>query len=263
MTRAILLLVVVACLTLAAVQASKPADVPTFTLYNTAVPGLTTPAIGVGLGGYGSNPAVGYGGYPECFADANGCDIYSRRVVQEWLQLGGRRLDCSNIYGNDRSVGEAIARSGVDRSELFILEKTGPGGIPLGYNDTMMQFRTILDNLRTDYVDLLLIHWPTQDIPQSMDPYCRRSAMYDERKCRLSTWQAMLDIFDSGRAKAVGVSNFNITHLQEIKDAGLRLPSVNQCPFHLYRSSSQQQLRDYCKANNITFWGYSPLGQSL
>jgi len=84
--------------------------------------------------------------------------------------------------------------------------------------------------------------------------------MYDERLCRLSTWRAMLHILDTGRARAVGVSNFNITHLQEIVDAGLRLPSVNQCPFHLYRSTSQQALRDYCKAHNITFWGYSPLG---
>jgi len=70
----------------------------------------------------------------------------------------------------------------------------------------------------------------------------------------------MLSIFDSKRARAVGVSNYNVTHLQEIIDAGLRLPSYNQCPFHLYRSSSHNRLRDYCKANNVTFWGYSPLG---
>ena len=159
---------------------------------------------------------------------------------------------------------DAIARSGVDRSELFILEKTGPGGSAAGVqrHHGAVELRYWTTCART-YVDLLLIHWPTQDIPQSDGQVLPPLELcYDERLCRLSTWQAMLDIFDSGRAKAVGVSNWNITHLQEVKDAGLRLPAVNQCPFNLYRSSSQQQLRDFCRANNITFWGYSPLGHN-
>ena len=70
----------------------------------------------------------------------------------------------------------------------------------------------------------------------------------------------MLEIFDSGKARAVGVSNFNATHLQEIVDSGLRLPAYNQCPFHLYRSRTQQRTREFCAAHNITFGGYSPLG---
>jgi len=70
----------------------------------------------------------------------------------------------------------------------------------------------------------------------------------------------MLQIFNTGGAKAIGVSNYNTTHLQEIVDAGLPLPALNQCPFHLYRSSTHQQLRDYCKAHGILFSGYSPLG---
>ena len=205
---------------------------------------------------------MGYGGYPECFDDASGCDIYSARTLLSWLELGGRRLDTANTYGSDRSIGRAMAQSGVPRKEIFILSKIGPGqfDLPLGYNDTLVQFRQILRDLQTDYVDLLLIHWPTQVVPQSMDPNCRQGPHYDERLCRLNTWRAMLEIFDSGKALSVGVSNFNITHLEEIANAGLRLPSVNQCPFHLYRSSSQQRLRDYCRGHNITFWGYSPLG---
>ena len=76
----------------------------------------------------------------------------------------------------------------------------------------------------------------------------------------LFRYEAMLEIFDSGKARAVGVSNFNVTHLQEIVDSGMRLPAYNQCPFHLYRSRTQQATRDFCAAHNITFGGYSPLG---
>lgn len=67
----------------------------------------------------------------------------------------------------------------------------------------------------------------------------------------------MLEIFDSGKARAVGVSNYNATHLKEIVDAGLRLPAYNQCPFHLYRSRTQQRTREYCAEHNITFGGYA------
>ena len=281
---------------------------PSFPLYNTAVSGLRIPALGVGLGGYGFNPAVGYGGYPECFDEAHGCGGYTEQTVFTWLtDLTGRRLDAANTYGCDLGMGRGIKKSGVSRGELFVLEKIGPGqdkdkpghthrcqtalqlrrlttrtrfthhrfldwclyactlsgqfDIPLGYNETHIQFRQILADTQLEYVDLLLIHWPTQVVPQSSDPYCRWNVpTHDERLCRLSTWKAMLEIYDSGKARAVGVSNYNATHLQEIVDAGLRLPAYNQCPFNLYRSRTQQATRAYCAAHNITFGGYSPLG---
>jgi len=108
---------------------------------------------------------------------------------------------------------------------------------------------------------MLLIHWPTLQDDSSSDPSCQASkSTYDETTCRLNTWQAMLEIYSSGQARAIGVSNYNISHLQEIINAGLPLPSVNQCPFHLYRSSTQEALRQFCNANNILFNGYSPLG---
>jgi diketogulonate reductase-like aldo/keto reductase len=83
---------------------------------------------------------------------------------------------------------------------------------------------------------------------------------YDMPACRLNTWKAMLEIFDSGKAKAVGVSNYEIVHLEEIVQAGLPLPSYNQCPFHFYRSTTQQDLIQYCEANHISYGGYSPFG---
>ena len=81
-----------------------------------------------------------------------------------------------------------------------------------------------------------------------------------EKACRLSTWRAMVRVFQEGKARAIGVSNWNATHLQEIVDAGLPLPSVNQCPFNYYHSTAQQSLIDYCNQHDILFHGYSALG---
>jgi len=244
-------------------QFTFAADIPYFTLNNTARSDLKMPAVGLGLGAYAFNDAVGYGGWPECLKDSNGCGPYTVRAVREWIALGGRRLDTANTYGNDRSIGEAIRGSRVDRKELFILSKVGPGqfDLPLGYADTLAQFEQVLRDLGTSYVDLLLIHWPTQTITQSQDPFCRTGhPLQNDTRCRLSTWRAMLEIYNSGRALAVGVSNWSIQQLQEMINAKVPLPAYNQCPFNLYTSSIQQELRDFCTKNNIKFGGYSPLG---
>jgi len=176
--------------------------------------------------------------------------------------LGGRRLDCANSYGNTKSVGRAILTSGIPRSQIFITEKIGPPpSVALGYNDTLIQVAQILRDLQTDYIDLVLIHEPVGSINQSSDPSCRHgSPRYSDKDCRLSTWRALLSLFNAGVLRSIGVSNYNITHLQEIVDAGLPLPAVNQCPFNYYHSSTQQALRDYCAAHNILFHGYSALG---
>jgi len=187
--------------------------------------------------------------------------------VTTWLQLGGRRLDCANSYYSDKSIATAIKNSGVSRDQIFILEKIGPGEqeFPLGYNDTLNQFAQILVDLQTNYVDLLLVHWPSETDPTagvSTDPSCIKAAStYNEKDCRISTWRAMVTIFQSGGAKAIGVSNYNQTHLQEIIDANLPLPSLNQCPFHLYRGvTTHQSLINFCRDHGVLFSGYSPLG---
>ena len=194
--------------------------------------------------------------------ESNGCGEYTERTVISWLLLGGRRLDCANSYGNSKSVGRAMKMSNIARSQIFLTEKVGPPpNVSLGYADTLIQVDQLLRDLQTDYMDLLLIHEPVGDIPQSADPYCRiGSPVYTEKACRLSTWRAMVKVWQEGKALAIGVSNWNVTHLQELVDAGLPLPSVNQCPFHLYKSSTQQALRDYCASKDILFHGYSGLG---
>lgn len=155
------------------------------------------------------------------------------------------------------------------RGELFVLSKVGPSN-PLGYNDSLAQFDALLRDLQTPYVDALLVHWPwqsaskgnvTNNATASTDPLCNTtSAAYSEAGCRLSTWRAVVDIWRSGRALAIGVSNFNLTHFEEIAAAGLPLPSLTQSPFHLYRSATQMDVINYCLKNDIVFLGYSPFG---
>jgi hypothetical protein len=98
------------------------------------------------------------------------------------------------------------------------IRETGSGKA-LGYNDSMAQFNALLAAGGYTYVDAVLVHWPTASAP-SVEPSCATGApTYDAKACRLATWRAYVDIFNSGRALSIGVSNYNSTHLQEIKDA--------------------------------------------
>jgi len=180
------------------------------------------------------------------------------------LALGGTRIDNANSYQNQADVGRAIAESGVDRKTLFFVSKIGPTQ-PLGYNDTLNQIVVILNETKLDYVDLLLVLWPVtssyEPTSKSIDPVCNHDdPTYDETICRLHTWKAMVEIFNCGKVRAIGVSNYNITHLEEIEQAGYPLPAVNQCPYNIYLSTQQDRLRYYCQAKGIVFNGYSPLG---
>ena len=255
------------------IQVLSAALIPSVTLGNergTAQPGLMLPAIGLGTGAYSNDPTVGYGGYPECFSSISGCGEFAERAVTEWLSVGGRRIDSANSYQDMDRVGMAMNSSNVSRGEIFLLSKVGPSQ-PLGFQDTLTQFQAILDSMGTTYVDSLLVHWPwpsaskgnvTNNATQSSDPLCNTTATttYDEKGCRLSTWRAMLQIYESGKARSIGVSNYNITHFEEIRLAGLPLPALTQSPFHLYLSSSQMDILSYCWRHGIVFLGYSPFG---
>ncbi len=175
---------------------------PTYPLFNTAQSGLTFPAIGFGSGAYGSNPQCDV--RPGCMAIGSGCGECAYESMLAWLNAGGRRLDLAHSYNNDAAVARAIADSGVPRSELFILSK-----ISLGHDDALQQIDNIMRDLGTDYVDALLIHWPTRG-GTGLDPLCNPPV--DQRACRISTWRAMLEIFERGSARSVGVSNYYPEH---------------------------------------------------
>jgi diketogulonate reductase-like aldo/keto reductase len=251
------------------------ASVPSVLLKNAAAPNTLMPATGAGSGGYTGNASQGYGDYPECF---NGCEDaqcavpdspsfsscaeYVDASMSTWMQLGGTRLDNSNSYHNQFYVAKAMRGSGLPREQLFLTSKVGPY-LPLGYADAKAQFETTRNVTGLAYVDLLLIHWPVCIVEgcESQDPACDyKAASYNASECRLQTWRALVEIFNGGGARAIGVSNYNTSHLDEIIAAGLPLPAVNQVPFNIWHSADAQSggLLDYCKAHSIVFNGYSP-----
>lgn len=217
-----------------------------------------------------------------------GSDMVAYNMSLQWLQLGGRRFDAADSYGCEPGIGKAAKASGIPRSEVFFESKIGPGGLPwpLGFNETLQQGRDIARNYSTSYVDLLLIHWPVNYGPckyhgpkpsiPTTDPLCDTAlSTYNERGCRLSTWSAMLQLWREGTARAVGVSNYNSTHIQEIMDAHPQSewPALNQAPFSLTNGPNQPcnhathspdetcaDLIKFQKAHGIAFNGYSPFG---
>jgi 2,5-diketo-D-gluconate reductase A len=228
-----------------------------------------------------------YGAYPECWngcydpqcvaPDPPGfrsCGAFVEAALATYLQLGGRRIDSSDSYHSQKFAGAALAASGLARGDVFFTSKVGPY-LALGGAEARAQFSGILAGTGPwlgGRVDLLLIHWPSC-LPSaggsacpppggaSSTPACAVGGpAYDERGCRLDTWRALVAIWRAGGARAVGVSNYNATHLQEIKDAGLPLPAVNQIPFHLYRAAYAAPTIAWCRENGVLVNGYSPFG---
>jgi 2,5-diketo-D-gluconate reductase A len=160
------------------------------------------------------------------------------RIVRDALDVGYRHIDTAKIYKNEEGVGHAIAESGIDRSELFITTK-------LWNNDqtnAAEAFTQSLARLRMDYVDLYLIHWPAP----ANDSY-------------IEAWKALEGILESGRAKAIGVSNFMPEHLDRLIEATDVVPAVNQVELHV--DFQQTELRAYCASHGIAVEAWGPLGQ--
>jgi len=117
----------------------------------TAQPGLLMPYIGLGTGAYSDDPSVGNGGYPECWSTTHGCGEWAAQATNSWLSVGGRRIDAANSYDSQIDVARGMAASGVPREEIFLLSKVGPSQ-PLGFNDTLNQFASILSEMNQTYV---------------------------------------------------------------------------------------------------------------
>ncbi len=161
-------------------------------------------------------------------------------VVDKALETGYRSLDTARAYRNEAAVGEATARSGLDREELFITTKLWNGDH--GRDAARAAFEQSLQRLGLDYVDLYLIHWP---VP-SQDKY-------------VETWQTLCELHEDGRARSIGVSNFQVEHLDRIIDATGVVPSVNQIELH--PQLQQAGLREYHAERGILTEAWSPLGQ--
>lgn len=159
-------------------------------------------------------------------------------AVKKALEAGYRSIDTAMIYKNEVGVGKALKESGVPREELFITTKVWNSDH--GYDNALKAFDASLDRLGLDYVDLYLVHWPTPKFDQYID-----------------TYKALEKIYQDGRAKAIGVCNFDIEHLERLLSECEVVPVVNQVERHPY--FQQQKLHDYCKKHNIVLEAYSPL----
>jgi len=234
-------------LSLCFICSSNSAPGPSVLLRNAAHPGVRMPVVGLGTGSYG-NPNGTNGEYWT--------DAIAEAATLAWLQLGGRRIDGSWGYFGQAGIGSGWKKSNVSREEIFITSKVEPKG----YNITMVQFAEVLESLQTDYVDLLLIHYPGPWSTESSKDYpCTNgNGGVTYKPCRQETWKALEEIFRAKKARAIGVSNFEVNHLQDIIELNSSLPAVNQVEYHLY--FHEDTLVDFCEKHNILFNTYAPLG---
>ncbi|QNK55634.1 aldo/keto reductase [Paenibacillus sp. PAMC21692] len=165
-------------------------------------------------------------------------DGETERTVQAAIEAGYRHIDTAAVYGNETGVGIGVRNSGIAREELFITTKVWNS--EQGYESSLAAFEQSLEKLGMDYVDLLLIHWPVK-------------GKYKD------TWRALESIYRSGKARAIGVSNFHIHHLQDLMESSELVPMVNQVEYHPLLT--QEPLLAFCKSNQIQVTAWSPLMQ--
>ena len=159
-------------------------------------------------------------------------------AVRAALELGYRSIDTAALYQNELGVGRAIRESGIARETLFVTTKVWNSN--QGYELTLRAFEESLEKLSMDYVDLYLIHWPVK-------------GKYKE------TWKALEKIYRDGRAKAIGVSNFHVHHLQDLMESSEVVPAVNQVEYHPYLQ--QVALLAFCNQQQIWLEAWSPLAR--
>jgi methylglyoxal/glyoxal reductase len=159
-------------------------------------------------------------------------------TVKDAINIGYRLIDTAAFYENEEGVGKAIKESGVPREELFITTKVW--NTDQGYDQTLNAFDNSLKKMGLDYIDLYLIHWPVKE-------------KY------LETWRALEKLYKDGKARAIGVSNFQIHHIKDILENASEKPAVNQVELHPLLS--QKELRAFCGEQNIKVQAWSPIAR--
>ena len=177
-------------------------------------------------------PRLGLGVYKA------GPDGEVQSAIRDAVSIGYRLIDTASVYKNEEGVGEGVRTCGVPRSELFITTKVWNNAQRLG--DVENAFNRSLERLGLDYVDLYLIHWPVPG-------------------CSIDTWHVLEDIYRSGRARAIGVSNFTQLQLEELMASSEIVPAVNQIEYH--QLWNQEELRLFCLNNGIAVQAYAPLAR--
>jgi len=168
------------------------------------------------------------------FRSKEGLEV--ENAVSIALESGYRHIDTAAVYGNERGVGKAVKNSKIPRNEIFITSKIWNSD--QGYQTTFDAFEESIERLDTDYIDLYLIHWPKGDLS-------------------VETWKAMEEIYNQGRVRAIGVSNFLVPHLEMLLPHCKVKPMVNQVEFHPYLQ--QPALQQYCIEHQIQLEAWSPI----
>ncbi|MFI0897562.1 aldo/keto reductase [Streptomyces sp. NPDC020983] len=164
----------------------------------------------------------------------------TRQAVLTALESGYRHIDTAQMYGNEKEVGDAVRESGLARGDVFVTSKLNNGHH--ARDAALTAFDRSLDDLGLDYLDLFLIHWPLPGVGDFTE-----------------TWHALEEIYASGRAKAVGVSNFQPHHLERLAQSSSTVPAVNQIEVHPYLA--QDDVRRYNAAHGIATEAWSPIAQ--
>lgn len=174
-------------------------------------------------------PCYGLGTYK-----AEGNEV--ERAVTAALELGYRAIDTASLYGNEQEVGRAIRASGLRREDVFVTTKVWNDD--QGYDRALAAFEKSREALGLDVIDLYLIHWP------GVNKY-------------KDTWRALERLYEEGSVRAIGVSNFQIHHLESLMNDSHTVPAVNQVELH--PRLRQRPLHDFCLLNNIQIEAWAPL----
>ncbi|MBT7121477.1 MAG: aldo/keto reductase [Clostridia bacterium] len=166
-------------------------------------------------------------------------------AVAQAITAGDRHIDAAAIYGNEVSVGEGIAQSGINRADLFVTSKLWNS--ERGQERTIAAYEKTLSDLKLDYLDLYLVHWPAAI-----------GTTKNWEEVNADTWRGMEKLYHDGRVKAIGVSNFLPHHLTALMDMSNIAPMVNQIEFH--PGQMQHETMAFCKQHDILIEAWSPLG---
>ncbi|KAF7636293.1 Aldo_ket_red domain-containing protein [Meloidogyne graminicola] len=173
-------------------------------------------------------------------------------VLDNALDVGYRLIDTAQVYANEKYIGKALKellpKYKIKRKDLFITSKLSPKN--QGIKNCRQSVLDSLEKLQIEYLDLLLIHWPGTSKLRKNDP---------KNAClRAESWKELEKLQSEGKIRAIGVSNYNIKHLEELLDQAEVLPAVNQCECHPHWY--QSDLIEFCRTNRIHFQAYSSFG---
>lgn len=185
-------------------------------------------------------PCTAYGTYKAAAGQTD-------EILFTAIQAGYRCFDTASFYGTESYLAEAIQKSGLPRKDFFLTSKVWK--TEMGYSAAKEAFYRTLENLKTDYLDLYLIHWPLPSPDYT-----------DWRQLDVDTWKAMEELYQEGRIRALGLSNFLPHHIENIIHHCEVLPSVNQIEFH--PGYTQQAVISYCREHYIQVQAWSPLGRT-